>query len=146
MPAPAQPPPKPVLPPNKIQVAGRQEHFKEAAVKLAAELGWFGPPDNVTVGIRVEDAQNWLAKVFHEHFQAGAKGEPQPDYKETCVHLSVDDAREQAMVDGAFRLAYEAGKGADLFEVEKSIASFAANIEMSENFLAKVEGSTGKNG
>ena len=145
MPAPAQPPPKPVLPPDKIQVAGRQEHFKEAAIKLAAELGWFGPPDNVTVGIRVEDAQNWLAKVFHEHFQAGAKGEPQPDYKETCVHLGVDDAREQAMVDGAFRLAYEAGKGAEVETVEKVAANFGANLVLTDKFLNKVL-TTGKTG
>jgi hypothetical protein len=128
MPAKAVPPPKPELPPNQIRVAGKQEHFQGAGIKLAAQLGWEGESENVTVGVRVDDAQNWLTKSLHEQFQAGAFGKPQPEYTATCAHLSIDDPHEQELVDSAFKQAYEAGKGASVETVDKVSLSFSANL------------------
>jgi hypothetical protein len=55
-----------------------------------------------------------VTKTMHEHFIAGARGDKQPDYKAACEHLSVDNADEQAAIDGALKAAYDAGKGATL--------------------------------
>jgi hypothetical protein len=102
------------VPPTHVQSAGKQEDFIEAGVSLAAALGWDGPPDHIGNGIAVVDAQAFIVRVLHEHYIAGAKGEPQPDYRAACEHLAVDDAKEQAAIDAALSQVYEAGKGAPL--------------------------------
>lgn len=143
MPAPAQAPPKPELPPTKVLVAGKQEAFQEKGFTLAAALGWRGEPHFVTVGIRVDDAQNYCTKLLHEQFQAGARGDAQPDYLEACLHLGVDTEVEQDLIDEATSAAYEAGKGADLEVVDRTIASVGASLILP---LSKAEESAGKAG
>lgn len=100
--------------PTHVHSAGKQEDFREAGVALAAALGWDGPPDHLGNGIAVADAQAFIVRVMHEHYIAGAKGEPQPDYRAACEHLAVDDADEHAAIDAALKAVYEAGKGAPL--------------------------------
>ena len=108
MPAKAQPPPKPKTPPKQVHLAGKQEQFDEPASKLAAALGWEGEPNWLANDITVADATNYIRKTMHEHFQAGAKGEDQPDYREACEHLAVDNDAEQAAIDAALKSVYEA--------------------------------------
>src|SRR6185503_21086697 len=121
MPAPAKPRPKPPLPPNLIEVSGTQEQFLSAGFELAAALGWKGEPTDETNNIDVQDAQNFLVKTMHEVFQAAAKGEDMPSFMAACQHLGIEDAAEQALVEIALKKEYEAGKGAKISLVDKTI-------------------------
>lgn len=122
-------PPKVELPPNQVQVAGKQEHFQEAGFALAAALGFKGEPHLQTEsGLRVDDAQNFCVKTLHECFQAGAKGEEQIDLAGARAHLGVDDPKEEAAFDAAAAVAYEQGKGAKLDAVEKRVVPMGAAL------------------
>ncbi|HKY40766.1 MAG TPA: hypothetical protein VJN18_32750 [Polyangiaceae bacterium] len=144
MPAAAKPKPKPKAPPALVQSAGNQADFAAPAAKLAEELGWKGEPDWVANDIMVRDAQRFIAKTMHEHFQAAARGLSQPDYKAACDHLAVDNPTEQAAIDQALKAAYAAGKGAEVKGTPATIAGVAANIEVSAGAglgkLAQAEG------
>lgn len=129
MPKAAAPRPAPPTPPRPVQSAGNQDDFRDDAIELAASLGWTGDPDWVANDIRVEDAQNYIAKMLHEHYQAGALGLDQPDYLAACKHLAVDNADEQAAIDGALAKAYEGGKGAKVTTTPATVAGMNANIE-----------------
>lgn len=130
MPAKAQPPPVLKSPPALVQSAGKQEDFHAPAAALAEKLGWVGPDHYVAAEIRVDDARNYITKVMHEHFQAAAKGLPQPDYQEACAHLAVDNADEQAAIDAALKDAYEAGKGAQVDSHPATVGGMSANISV----------------
>lgn len=125
--------PKPVPAPKKratVTVTGvPQETFAEPAKALAEKLGWKGDPSWVGNDITVRDAQRYIAKVMHEHHQAGALGREQPDYRAACQHLGVDNADEQAAIDGALALAYESGKGQATSEVNQKNVSLDARAE-----------------
>jgi hypothetical protein len=129
MPKAAAPKPAPQAPPRPVQSAGNQDDFREEAVKLAADLGWAGDPDWVTNDIRVDDAQNYITKMLHEHFQAGALGQDQPSYLAACEHLAVDNADEQSSIDAALAKAFESGKGATVTSTPATVAGMNANIE-----------------
>lgn len=126
-------PPKVETPPNRVQVAGKQEHFQRDGFELAARVGFTGEPHLQTAsGLRVDDAQNFCVKVLHEHYQAGAKGERQPDCSAACGHLGVDDADEMAAIGAALTGAYEAGKGATLTEHDVRTAHMTAGLVMTQ--------------
>lgn len=148
MPKPAQPPPVPKAPPTLVQSAGKQEDFAAPAAALAEQLGWVGPDHYLANEIRVDDARNYITKVMHEHFQAAAKGLPQPDYKAACEHLAVDNDDEQAAIDEALKVAYEAGKGAQVSSQPATVAGMTANISVGATAaLGKLaEASAGKGG
>jgi hypothetical protein len=130
MPAPAKPREKEPLSPNRVELAGKQEHFRETGEKLASDLGWYGEPHFVTVGVTVGDARNWLTKTLHEAFQAGAKGEDKPSYIAACEHLNIDDENERSMVRDAVDAEYEAGKGATVETVDKILAPIGADLQL----------------
>ena len=148
MPKPAQPPPVPKAPPTLVQSAGKQEDFAASAAALAEKRGWFGEDHFVANEIRVDDARNYITKVMHEHFQAAAKGLPQPDYKAACEHLAVDNDDEQAAIDEALKVAFEAGKGAQVSSHPVTVGGLAANITVGASAaLGKfAEASAGKGG
>lgn len=131
--------PRKPVPPRKrpsVGVTGApQETFVAPAVALAKKLGWDGDPDWVGNDITVRDAQRFIAKTMHEHHQAGARGEPQPDYRAACLHLAVDNANEQAAIDGALRLAYESGKDQPVTQVETKKLSLDASMEGSAGVM-----------
>ncbi len=122
---PKQPPPKP---PTLVQSAGKQEDFHGPASDLALELGWVDDPDMIANDITFDDARNYIAKTMHEHFQAAAKGLPQPSYLDACKHLAVDNDEEQLAIDEALAAAYEAGKGAALQSHPATTGGMSANI------------------
>jgi len=128
MPAPSKPRPKPPVPPNRVDVAGKQEQFQEAGFELAAKLGWNSEPTDATNDINVEDAQNFLVKSLHEFFQAGAKGEELPNHLPVCAHLGIEDANEQKIIETALAKEFEAGKGTKVETVEKTVATVGANL------------------
>lgn len=122
-------PPKVELPPNKVQVAGKQEHFQEAGFALAAALGFEGEPHlQSEAGFRVDDAQNFCVKTLHEHYQAGAKGEEQPSVVDFCEHVGIADDAEAAEALAALTEAYESGKGAAVTTINKTIATVGASL------------------
>jgi len=131
MPAPAQPPPKPKTPPALVQSAGKQEDFAAPAAALAEKLGWVGEDHWVANEIRVDDARKYITKVMHEHFQAAAKGLPQPSYLDACKHLAVSNEDEQTAIDDALKGVYESGKGAALKNHPASTGDMNANISFS---------------
>lgn len=128
MPAPAKPKPPPPAPPQPVQSAGKQKHFQEPARLLAEKLGWSGDPDWIANDIRVEDAENFITKVMHEHFQAAAKGLPQPSYLDACEHLAVDNPGEQSAIDKALAAVYELGKGAHVTSHPATTADMQADV------------------
>jgi hypothetical protein len=130
MPQAAKPKPIPQETPRVVHNAGAQENFEAPALALAEKLGWSGEPDWVANDITVADARNYLAKVMHEHFQAGAKGADQPDYKAACEHLAVDNDSEQSAIDEALAAAYGAGKGATVTSQPVTVAGMAANLSV----------------
>ncbi len=139
MPAKAKPKPPPPAPPKLVQSAGKQEDFRELAIDLAAKLGWEGDLEWVTNDIAVGDAQNYIAKVMHEHFQAGALGHLQPSYLNACEHLAVDNPDEQAAIDAALASAYENGKGKPI-DINKAVTS---NMNASLDVTGKTSGKAG---
>lgn len=130
MPQAAKPKPIPQAPPRVVHSAGAQEDFAAPAATLAEKLGWAGDLDWVANDITVADARNYLAKVMHEHFQAGAKGAAQPDYQAACEHLAVDNDDEQAAIDEALKGAFEAGKGTLAAAHPVTTADIAANLSV----------------
>jgi len=142
--------PKPSPAPKKrhpsVAVTGvPQETFAPPAVALAEKLGWKGQPDWIGNDITVRDAQRFIQKTMHEHHQAGARGEPQPDYRAACEHLAVDNADEQAAVDAALGLAYESGKGQAVSDVEIKKVSMDARAEGSASAaLGRMAAATAK--
>jgi len=102
-----------------------QDAFNAEADALAASLGWSGPAENELNEIRVEDAQNFLRKKFHEVHQfachpselaSGATPEAlaaelDADKKlhtsGICEHLAITDEDEVALVRAAIAVAYD---------------------------------------
>jgi hypothetical protein len=130
MPQAAKPKPIPQAPPRVVHSAGAPADFAAPAAALAEKLGWSGEPDWVANDITVADARNFITKVMHEHFQAGAKGAAQPDYLAACEHLAVDNAKEQAAIDEALKGAFEAGKGTLVTSHPSTVAGIAANLSV----------------
>lgn len=140
MPKVAQKPPAP-LRKRMVRHAGKQEQFADAARELAEKLGFSGADDLETEqGLSVRDARRYIVKTLHEHYQAGARGEAQPDYKAACEHLCVDNAGEQAAIDAALGKAFEDGKGKP---VESSAAKRATMGGQIEGSAAKALGALG---
>jgi hypothetical protein len=132
----------PALPPPKARPKAGvcdvpQEAFAAPAVALAAKLGWDGAPGDVLppprqsgesdndyarrvrfTSITVRDAQRFIAKTLHEHFSAGALGQPQPDSSAASLHLNVDTESESKALFDALAAAYESGKGQPTSQVE----------------------------
>jgi hypothetical protein len=107
-------PPKAPDPPKAAPVVGRvfstkeQEDFNAEADALAAKLGWSGPADNLLFDIRVEDAQNYLRKTFHEVHQSALTPERDtPEAAAVCEHLGLKDKDDLATVEAAITAAYE---------------------------------------
>lgn len=139
MPVKVAPPVKPKPPAQIVHVAGKQEDFADVGAALSAQLGWDGPDDHLGNDIAVADARAYLVKTLHEHFQAGAKGEEQPDVALACEHLALDDEADVAMIAAECGRAFEAGKGATVETVEAVAANFGANLVLTQEFLQKAQ-------
>jgi hypothetical protein len=146
MPVKVAPPVKPKQPPRIVHIAGKQEDFAELGGALSAQLGWDGPDHHLGNDITVADARAFLVKSLHEQFQAGAKGEPQPDPALVCEHLGLTDDADVAMVAAECGKSFDAGKGAVVLEQEAKVAGIAADLVVTGttalNKLAEASGKT----
>lgn len=111
-----------------------QRAFTEAAVSLAAKLGWEGEPHWLANGIAVRDAQRYCIKILHESYSAAAKGLPAPKAEGAAQYLSIDNANEAKLLAEALELAFQAGKDAPLVGVALKRASM--DVEMSGSALS----------
>ncbi len=126
MPKPAAPPPPPPEAPNTVKSAGAREDFDAPAKELAEKLGWLGQPHWVTNNISVADAQSFLGKTLHEHFQAGALGRDQPDVQAAVDHLGLEEQSEIKALTDALTVAYDDGDGAEVTTHAGKVSSIGA--------------------
>lgn len=116
-------------PPSEVQKKPRpapkgpefapQQSFRQAAVDLAAVLGWHGDEDDwLQNDITIADARNYLQQKLHEAHQACVLGQPMPDYAEVYEHLAVDTFAEDEATQAAFAAAYATGKNKAFIEAE----------------------------
>jgi len=145
MPEKAKPRVRVPAPPTHVQSAGKQEDFQAAGVALAAALGWEGAPDDELRDIDVADTQRFIVKTMHEHYIAGAAGEPQPDPLREhgpAEHLGITDDAEKSALTAALSQVFEAGKSAQvtLHPIVK------ANLGQVNLVMTKVPGAPGEAG
>ena len=96
-----------------------QQAFRQAAVDLAAVLGWHGDEDDwLQNDITIADARNYLQQKLHEAHQASVTGQQMPDYTEVYEHLAVDTDAEDEAVMAAFEAAYATGKDKAFIEAQ----------------------------